>query len=467
MTTLVSNRYLTIFILMLVLTIPFLGRGLYETSEGRYARVAQKMNLDHNYWMPKLNGKDHLTKPPLTYWTIATGLSLFGNNTAGARIFHSIAWIILGLIIVKIGSLLEGPRLGLIAGLIFATGLLPSLGSWGLTTDQLLVFFQAAALLAFLEYQKEGKRWCALLFWLMTGLALLTKGPVAVIPLIFWFFFWRDTFKSLIKTHLWPVSIFIGLSWYIGLELKYPGIISRLIKDELILRSTTDISGRNPFWWAPFIVYLLPFFFGWGLWPVISGSGSIREMRQRFPSHWTTLMMIWIALSLLLFSLIQSRLTLYILPLSVPAALILAYVIQDSKHILTVCAINALLVFAIKGYGTFLHQSDDDSFRISQFMGQHAEKAKVYSLWEKSLFGVEFYLEDKYEKVIRPREFSFPPQTSFWVMYQKKRERFFRELCESKHLEAKEKKSMGKWQLVQVSPHSLHKKKHAVISSKE
>lgn len=439
---------------MVLLTLPFLTRGLYESSEGRYANIALTMNQNHDHWIPQLNQQPHMTKPPLTYWLISLGLAIFGNSTFGARIIPALLWILLGCIIVRIGELLENKTFGLISGVVFATTLFTTLGSWALTTDPLVVTFQGMAFWSFLEFQQSKHKKWAFLFWLSLGLALNTKGPVALFPIIFWFVFNRNGAFSILKTHFWPVTLAVGGFWYIGLELKSPGFLWKLIQDELILRSTTDFSGRNPFWWAPIVIYFLPLFLGWLTWFFAFSKKSVKEVSENFPHHWSSLMVLWIFATLFIFSFIQSRLTLYILPLSIPMTLLISYMIRNSNRLILLTTINVALIIVLKSFGTFIYTGDSDAYEIASFVKQRTGNEKVNFLFENSLFGVEFYAGKKFEKfkydylILRMMR---KTQGENWVVFQKKWQDDFDEIVESQNLIIKKHEAFGKWRLLRVA----------------
>ncbi len=74
-----------IVIAVLVYAIAFQGtRALYSPDEGRYTNVALNM-LDSGDWLrPMLHPEvEHWAKPPLTYWSVAASVAVFGRN--GAR----------------------------------------------------------------------------------------------------------------------------------------------------------------------------------------------------------------------------------------------------------------------------------------------------------------------------------------------------------------------------------------------
>ena len=56
------------------------SRGLYETTEGRYAECARETMLTGDWDDPVLDGHPHWSKPPLTYAAIMAGTRLCGNS---------------------------------------------------------------------------------------------------------------------------------------------------------------------------------------------------------------------------------------------------------------------------------------------------------------------------------------------------------------------------------------------------
>ena len=75
------KSWLVIIAVTIILAFAFQGsRGLWEPDEGRYVRCAYEMLKAGDWLTPRLNGTPHFTKPPVTYWLIASGLSVFGMN---------------------------------------------------------------------------------------------------------------------------------------------------------------------------------------------------------------------------------------------------------------------------------------------------------------------------------------------------------------------------------------------------
>lgn len=457
-------RYVITFLLISLTTLPFLGRGLFETSEGRYAMVAKTMNDSGNYWMPSLNGKEHLTKPPLTYWVIAASQKIFGNNTYGSRLLHTFCWILLALILVRCGDLLWGEKGGFLCGLIFTTSLFPSLGAWSLTTDPLLVFFQAISFWALLEFRRQRNILWSIVFWSGLGLAFNTKGPVSLVPFGFWLIFLKES-RLLLKSRAVVLFFLIGCFWYLGLEFMKPGILAKLISEEIIKRSSTDFSGRNPHWWAPILIYILPFMVGWGVWPFFSKReaiiSSLRDQRIK-------LCMAWILGSLLMFSFIQSRLILYILPLVIPATLLMAKSLLETKRIKYALVTNLLLVLGIKTFGTYIYKSDSDAKEISSFASSHSDGKKVYFLNEY-LYGVEFYMGKNFARFANHHsaiEALKKDKSIEWIVFQDKRKDILSQVTKNLPPKINQHKKFGKWNLVEIKSNHFNDSKSEVSLKK-
>ena len=86
---------LWVAMLALVLAFGFLGtRAIWDPDEGRYTNVALNMRDSGDWLNPTRNGEvGHWSKPPLTYWAIAAGVSVAGQNPWGARLPLALAYL--------------------------------------------------------------------------------------------------------------------------------------------------------------------------------------------------------------------------------------------------------------------------------------------------------------------------------------------------------------------------------------
>ena len=204
---------LVMVFLALLAAFSFQGsRGLYETTEGRYAECSREMMERGSYLEPTLGCRPHFTKPPLTYWAIAGGMRLLGSNEWGVRLYNAVAFFLTVMAIAWIGTTLWGKTTGIAAGLIYASSPFPVFGAYAVTTDTLLTLWGISAVLCCIKASRgqsslERKTWIVAM-WVFFGLGFLTKGPPALIlllPILVWHFLRKEKKFKLAN----PLGIFL------------------------------------------------------------------------------------------------------------------------------------------------------------------------------------------------------------------------------------------------------------------
>jgi 4-amino-4-deoxy-L-arabinose transferase-like glycosyltransferase len=173
-----------------------LGCPLLEPEEARYAEIAREMLAADSWATPLLHGEAYWQKPPLLYWLVMTSYSIFGIHDWAARLVPCLAAWATVIVIFWWGH--RSARIGLYAAMILA--LSPGFVYQGrmLKMDSLLCLCVTLALATAhvalapppsAARQAPQRRWW-LLSAVATGLALLTKGPIALVliigPLLVW-----------------------------------------------------------------------------------------------------------------------------------------------------------------------------------------------------------------------------------------------------------------------------------------
>jgi 4-amino-4-deoxy-L-arabinose transferase len=312
-------------------------RGLWEPDEGRYTAVALHMLSTHDWLMPHVDDEYlHVTKPPLTYWSIAASVSVFGASEFAARLPNALALWVTGLLLFRLGAR-YAPQRPWLAPLVYATMLVPFLGASIITTDTLLALFELAAVAAFIEWRfGRGGRVALAVVGAAFGLAFMTKGPPALLPaLAIGVFLAHEGGPAALRRALAPAGILafavIGLSWFVAMIHLRPELFEYFVRHEVFERVATGVHDRNPHWYHPFLIYGATLGVGalpW--WPVavwaarhgtLGGSrwgvrlaGLVRDPLPRFT-------VLWFVLPVLVLSLARSRLPLYLLPSFAPLAL--------------------------------------------------------------------------------------------------------------------------------------------------
>ena len=310
--------YLILAFLFIVLLTGSGSWGLAESSEARYAEIAREMVITGDYLHPSLLGIDHYHKPPVTYQLTALGYELFGINEFGARFFLSVALLLQVFFVFRIGLLLfKNDKKAVTSALIYFSFPVVLIAARNLTTDAFLTTFILWALYFWL-LRREGRSVLYLYgFYILLGLAMLTKGPVILLPpvifIIFWKIFNREKFKFTVHNLLGTLLFLaVSASWFVAVIVDKPELLDYFVKDQIVKRSleAEKFHRSKPFWYYLVFAPLL------GLpWLFFIATDVLKNFRnfkkeRKFESIllWSTLML------LLIFSLFSSKLILYILP---------------------------------------------------------------------------------------------------------------------------------------------------------
>lgn len=327
-------------LLALLLALLGLGwRGTWDPDEGRYTNVALNMLASGDWLNPHRSHEvGHWTKPPLTYWALAASLGGLGHSAFAARLPSALAYLLLVWLAWRTARRLV-PGGEAMAALAYASMLLPFASSQLVTTDPLLAACQGVAMHAFVEARfgaRAVKRWL-LLMWAAFALAFLTKGPPGLLPLLAVLAFQTlgpDPRRHRVFT-LAGLAVFVllALPWYVAVVIGNPGLLDYFLGDEVYRRIATDHFGRHGEWYGWLKVYLPTLLLGslpwtpW-LWPWLRAlPAAVRRWRApsaRAADAPLLLLTLWVLLPLLVFCLARSRLPLYLLPLFLPLALLVA-----------------------------------------------------------------------------------------------------------------------------------------------
>jgi 4-amino-4-deoxy-L-arabinose transferase-like glycosyltransferase len=395
------------------------SRGLYETTEGRYAECAREMLDSGNWFEPALDGRPHWTKPPMTYWAIAAGMLLFGRNEWGVRFHLALSFVLVSLLAAALAGRMWGPATGTVAGVVYATSFFPAAASNMVSADNLLTLWEAAAVTCYYfaissTSKPRSRRWI-LGMWLMSGLAFLTKGPpgliflAAVIP--FHLIRRKRGIHSASLFNVPGMFLFavVGFGWFLRENLLHPGLLASLAGDEVVARITTDRFHRNPQWYAPFVLYLPIVLFGCAPWAWYWVQAA-RKRGEKWPARSiargiaqspnSLFLILWAGVPLVIFSLAKSRLPLYILPLMMPLAIATARVVELAseqaavgKRLFHVGLASVVLIVAVKAAGPLYPAGLADMKELYRAVaGLTGDRDYDVSLYRESrLWGLQFY----------------------------------------------------------------------------
>ncbi|AMN44810.1 ArnT family glycosyltransferase [Rhodoplanes sp. Z2-YC6860] len=181
----------------------------------------------------------YFSKPPLLAWVIAATDPICGSSEACVRLGSPLIHLGTSLLVYAIADRLYGRQPAAWAALAFALGIGLSFSSRIISTDVPLLFFWAAALLAYLHLMsKPDWRW-TLVLGVSFGLGLLSKYAMIYFLLgVAWACIYdRDARALLKRKHIW-------IALLIGVALLLPNLYWNATHDFLTFKHTGDnISG--------------------------------------------------------------------------------------------------------------------------------------------------------------------------------------------------------------------------------
>lgn len=298
------------------------GHRFLDPDEGRNGEVAREMAATRDYLVPHLDGLPYLDKPVVYFAAAAVSMTALGTTETAARLPAYIFTIATILLVTWFARRRWGVPAGWLAGIALAT--MPLTLAYARTTifDSTLTCFVTAAILAFYEDRP-------LLAWAAIGAGALTKGPVAIlIPLATLIPYRLLTGLPVRRLFAWRALLVFGLvalPWFLAVTARIPEFPHYVFIRETLQRVTTRSFHRTGPWW-----YYLPILpvaaFPWTV-PALArlGGGAWRwawlARRVNPAAREPIFLACWVLGPLLFFSLNQSKLPQYVLPLTPALAL--------------------------------------------------------------------------------------------------------------------------------------------------
>jgi 4-amino-4-deoxy-L-arabinose transferase-like glycosyltransferase len=171
--------------LSLLLT-ALITRPLLPIDETRYLSVAWEMWQSHQFVVPHINGIPYSHKPPLLFWLIQAGWSVFGVNEWSARMTPPMFGLLAVLLTIHLSRMLWPDQRELhknIPYLLLGTCFWSVYGTLTMF-DMLMACFSLIAWMGLWTGQVRKKYLCWLLYGTATGLGILTKGPVILVYIV-------------------------------------------------------------------------------------------------------------------------------------------------------------------------------------------------------------------------------------------------------------------------------------------
>jgi 4-amino-4-deoxy-L-arabinose transferase-like glycosyltransferase len=353
------NQFLLISAWLTLVVISLLSRSFLPIDETRYVTVAWNMYLDHNYWVPHLNGETYSHKPPLLFWLINLGWQFFGVNNWWPRLLPSLFALGALFITRKVAKILWPQRseVGDVAAFI----LLGS-GLWAVFTtatmfDMILAFFTLWAIWGLLVASQGEQLRGGVYVALAVAGGLLTKGPtmlLQIMPLALLAPWWAQSPLKPQSWFSWYRLVLLSIVLGIGLLLLWAvpaGIIGgekyqhEIFWGQTANRMVQSFAHRRPlYWYFPILpIILFPWLFALPIWRAF---GQLRLVSSEIGIRFC---MAWAIPVFIAFSAISGKQPHYLLPIIPAISLLMARGIQGIKEIYPIDRIIMALVGALIG----------------------------------------------------------------------------------------------------------------------
>jgi 4-amino-4-deoxy-L-arabinose transferase-like glycosyltransferase len=353
-------------VLLLVFTLIWFAnldyRRLVHPDEGRYAEIPREMIASGDWVTPRLDGIKYFEKPALQYWITAAAYKAFGVHHWTARLWPALAGYLGVLFVGYVGLRLGGPTLGFYCAAVLGGCLWYVANSHILTLDAGLTLWMTVGLGSLLVAQRavgrHGERrawmWAA---WASLALATLSKGLIGIVlpgaALVAYSLATRD-WALWRRLHLASGAIvFFALAapWFVVVSARNPEFFAFFFIHEHFTRFLTSEHRREGASWyfVPiFLVGVLPWLtvFFWTVKRMWTDA-SIDD--NGF--SWQRFALVWSAVIFVFFSLSESKLPSYILPVFPALALLIGWQLTRLSDA-TLASLTVPLVVAI-GVVTF------------------------------------------------------------------------------------------------------------------
>lgn len=246
-----------------LLFIPFLGSvHLFDWDEINFAECAREMIVSKNYLQMQVDYRPFFEKPPLFIWLQVLSMKLFGVNEFAARFPNALAGLLTFAVLYRIGERLQHAKFAVVWVLLYASTWLCHFYFKSGIIDPIFNLFIFLALYQVFLMKIRAEKWTyALKAGLFLGLAVLTKGPVALLVsgLCFGVYMLLNrglngySVKHLLGIAI--VALLLTASWF-GLEWMRngPAFIEEFLRYQAGLFSQNIADHEEPWYYHPLVL---------------------------------------------------------------------------------------------------------------------------------------------------------------------------------------------------------------------
>ena len=329
---------------------------LFDPDEGRYAEIPREMVASGDWVTPRLDAIKYFEKPPLGYWATAAAFEIFGQHAWTVRLWPALSGMFGLMLTWALGRRLYDQRAALLAVMVQASALLYVALARIATLDMGLSFglqLAMTALALLVQQPRPGEaqsRRLPLLLGVGVALAVMSKGLVGIlIPgavAVLFMLIHRD-WRLPLRAQLWwtfAALLLLAAPWFVLVSARNPEFAHFFFIFQHFQRylSRAEFDRYQPVWF--FLPVLALGFLPWTtlLPPALRAGWRAARSGERA----TSLLLIWAGFVLVFFSLSQSKLAPYIVPMLPPLSLLTGRAIAELPAPRFAAHLRAVALFA-------------------------------------------------------------------------------------------------------------------------
>jgi 4-amino-4-deoxy-L-arabinose transferase-like glycosyltransferase len=313
--------------------------SLWDVDEGRNSEAAREMMESGNWVVPTFNYELRTDKPALLYWLQILSFRCFGISEFAARLPSALASIVTVLLTYEMARRMFDSRTGLLAGLVLASSIAFAGAAHFANPDALLCLCTMLTMFTFWNSYARGDRLWPALCGVSAALGVLAKGPVGLVlpgTVIILFLLWQKQWRLIFDRRLLiglALFFLVAGPWYGWVAAETKGIFLR----EFIIQHNVERFGSPMQKHGGFIFYYpLVLILGLGAWSALvvpacwhaMGKRLEREMPLGHVPASYRFLWLWLVVFLAFFSLANTKLPNYILPVYPALAVLIARFIE-------------------------------------------------------------------------------------------------------------------------------------------
>ena len=330
-----QKSWITLAALWLLLLLMAALRPLAVPDEGRYGEIGRWMLQSGDWLTPRLNGLPFFHKPPYLYWLEAMSLATFGINELALRLVPALHAGLMLVALYLAARAFSTEQIARRACLMLGTSLTFLVGGQYVNHDMAVASWIGVAIWCFAFAFMAGDRpnaTLARLGFVACALGVLSKGLIGIalpgLVLFIWLLWTRQFKKVLYLPWFTGLALFaaIALPWFVMTQQKYPQLFDYMFINQHFKRYTAATYNNPQPWWF-YLLSLVLLLFPWVFFALNQLRRSSRPpvgVTPPLAQAWWRLCWIWTVAIVVFFSVPNSKLVGYVLPVMPALALLCA-----------------------------------------------------------------------------------------------------------------------------------------------